>query len=82
MCQKIPYFSSTPEFIKEIFFDDGLHLTPSGYDYVGQVIGEHLVGLLDEGGHGEPGEPGELEDPEEPQEPEGSEGSEKQQEQT
>lgn len=36
---------ATPEFIREMF-DDGLHLTPAGYDLMGGVIGEHMVNLL------------------------------------
>ncbi|KAJ5246410.1 SGNH hydrolase [Penicillium chermesinum] len=47
--EKIPYFSSSPEFTRDVF-DDGLHLTPKGYDLMGNVIGQHLARLLrDEG---------------------------------
>ncbi|CAI7677053.1 unnamed protein product [Penicillium manginii] len=41
----IPYHSASKEFQNKVF-DDGLHLTPHGYDLMGQAIGEHLAGLL------------------------------------
>ncbi|KAL4888790.1 SGNH hydrolase [Aspergillus ambiguus] len=42
---KVPYHSATEEFRKTIW-DDGLHLTPAGYDLVGSVIADHLIQLL------------------------------------
>ncbi|KAJ5690560.1 SGNH hydrolase [Penicillium macrosclerotiorum] len=42
---RIPYHSASPEF-QENMFDDGLHLTPAGYDFMGTIIAEHLVSLL------------------------------------
>ncbi|KAJ5652623.1 SGNH hydrolase [Penicillium longicatenatum] len=45
LSSKSPYHNSTEDFVKEIF-DDGLHLTAKGYDLMGQLIGEHLVGIL------------------------------------
>ncbi|KAJ5548555.1 hypothetical protein N7513_005789 [Penicillium frequentans] len=52
LCSKIPYHGSTEQFIEEIF-DDGLHLTAKGYDLMGQVIGEHLAGILKEESDGQ-----------------------------
>ncbi|KAJ5979744.1 hypothetical protein N7481_007042 [Penicillium waksmanii] len=45
LCAAIPYHSASKEFQNKIF-DDGLHLTPDGYDLMGEVIGEHMAGLL------------------------------------
>ncbi|KAJ6115199.1 hypothetical protein N7486_000977 [Penicillium sp. IBT 16267x] len=45
LCSRIPYHSSTEQFIEDVF-DDGLHLTAKGYDLVGQLVGEHLAGVL------------------------------------
>ncbi|CEJ55729.1 hypothetical protein PMG11_01967 [Penicillium brasilianum] len=41
---QIPYRAATQTFRDEIF-DDGLHLTPAGYDLMGSLVGAHLIGL-------------------------------------
>ncbi|KAL5356605.1 SGNH hydrolase [Aspergillus floccosus] len=44
---KVPYHDATEEFRKKVW-DDGLHLTPAGYDLVGSAVGDHLIHLLSE----------------------------------
>ncbi|KAJ5633087.1 SGNH hydrolase [Penicillium lividum] len=46
---RIPYHSSDEKFI-ENHFDDGLHLTPEGYDFMGRLIAERMIGLLKDQG--------------------------------
>ncbi|KAJ5886099.1 SGNH hydrolase [Penicillium subrubescens] len=41
---KIPYRSATHAF-RDGIFDDGLHLTPAGYDLMGNIVGAHLINL-------------------------------------
>ncbi|KAJ5573524.1 SGNH hydrolase [Penicillium hispanicum] len=45
LCSKIPYHAASETFREETF-DDGLHLTAKGYDFMGSLVGEHLVALL------------------------------------
>jgi hypothetical protein len=42
---KIPYHSSSESFQTEMF-DDGLHLTANGYDFMGTLVGDHLLRLM------------------------------------
>ncbi|PKY05169.1 SGNH hydrolase [Aspergillus campestris IBT 28561] len=46
---KIPYHASSEEF-KEKMWDDGLHLTPHGYDLVGNEVADHLIELIQSSG--------------------------------
>ncbi|KAA8645628.1 hypothetical protein EYZ11_003466 [Aspergillus tanneri] len=43
--KEVPYHSATEE-LKEKLWDDGLHMTSDGYDLVGNLVGDHLLGLL------------------------------------
>jgi hypothetical protein len=43
--REVPCHSVTEEF-RQLVFDDGLHLTPAGYDMVGESTGKHLIQLL------------------------------------
>ncbi|KAJ5261372.1 SGNH hydrolase [Penicillium angulare] len=42
---KIPYHDATEEWREEMF-DDGLHMTAKGYDFMGTAIAEHLADLI------------------------------------
>lgn len=42
----IPYFSLDEKRRKEIWANDGLHLTAKGYDLAGQKIAEKLIAIL------------------------------------
>lgn len=44
---KIPYHSLDVETRKEIW-SDGLHLTPKGYEWMGKLVAERLINLLEE----------------------------------
>jgi hypothetical protein len=44
--EAVPYFSMS-DANRERYWDDGLHLTPDGYDLMGQKIGIALVSLLE-----------------------------------
>lgn len=43
----IPYHSLTKE-DRQKYWDDGVHLTPDGYDWMGGHIATHLISLLRE----------------------------------
>lgn len=43
---KIPYHS-LPEHDRAVFWDDGLHLTPDGYDWMGHHVATALLAILD-----------------------------------
>ncbi|RAL12970.1 SGNH/GDSL hydrolase family protein [Aspergillus homomorphus CBS 101889] len=43
--KEVPYHSAEKDF-KEKMWDDGVHMTPDGYDLVGEVVANHLIQLL------------------------------------
>ena len=45
LCSAVPYFAME-ESIREVVWDDGLHLKPEGYDMMGHAIGSRLVEIL------------------------------------
>lgn len=43
----LPYYSLSPN-DREEYWDDGLHLSPSGYDWMGSLVAKALIPLLKE----------------------------------
>lgn len=41
----IPYHTLAPD-ARQKYWDDGLHLTPTGYDWMGDHIASHLISVL------------------------------------
>jgi hypothetical protein len=48
---QIPYHSLTDEERSRLWDADGAHLSPTGYDKMGQIIAGALISILEEQGH-------------------------------